>query len=337
MYKDCPKITSDDTSIIACTHCGLFHSDEVLACALIRLAAGAANVGIIRSRDPKDWERSDYVLDVGGQYDGIKFFDHHQAGYNEKREDGTEFSCFGLLWKTLGVTAVRELLLPYKLDDSMILEVVQDMNNFVKGIDLHDQAQLKVMAHWSIDKKVRVEVATLQSIISSANNIPFIDKNDPVKINAKFYKALNFAEDFLERLIYKKASKVIAYKYVTSRIKADSKILFLEEYCDWHEAVSKAPNIIYVIYPSTNGKAYAVQAAKKSPGANTIENLKMPFPEEWAGVAAAALAKLSGVPDVLFCHLGRFIASASTLEGAVALAEKSIQLQISNYERNCKS
>lgn len=318
---------NNEQPIIAVTHDGIFHSDEVMACALLRLAAGSSHVAIIRSRLPRDMERADYVLDEGGRYDGIKYFDHHQIESTGTRPDGTGYSCFGLLWKALGITMLRELLLPYKLDDAMIVEIAGDMENFVKGIDLHDQAQLNVNARWSLNKSVYAEIATLQTIISGMNPIPFIDKNDVATNNNQFYKALELAVVFLERLVYRKASSVIAFKYVTTRIKQDNCLLYLEEYCDWYEAVAKAPHILYVIYPSSNGKAFVVQAVKAFNGANKLENLKLPFPAKWAGLSDNGLSKVCGIEDTLFCHRDRFIASAATLKAAYALAEKSIQLQ----------
>ena len=76
----------------------------------------------------------------------------------------------------------------------MIAEVAQDMENFVKGIDLHDQAQLNVNARWSVNKAVYAEVMTLQSMISGLNTVPFIEKSDTITNNQQFYKALAFAE-----------------------------------------------------------------------------------------------------------------------------------------------
>lgn len=321
-------LMNNNQPIIACCHDGYFHSDEVMACALLRLAAGSSHVSIIRSRAARDWERADFVLDVGGKYDGLRFFDHHQPESTGNREDGTGYSCFGLLWKSLGITMLRQLLLPYNLEDTMIVEIAGDMENFVKGIDLHDQAQLNVNARWSVNKAVYAEIATLQSIISGMNAVPFIDKPDSITTsNTQFYKALDFAVIFLERLVYRKASKVIANKYVTTRIKPDSDILYLEEYCDWYAAVSKAAHILYVIHPRSNGKAYTVQCAKSGSGAGTLRNLKIPFPASWAGLTDEALATVSGIPDAVFCHRDRFVASAATLKGAYSLAEKSIQIQ----------
>lgn len=321
---------NNEQPIICCAHDGLFHSDDVMACAALRLAAGSSYVSIMRSRLPRDFERADFVLDVGGKYDGVKWFDHHQPESTGKRKDGTGFSCFGLLWEKFGSTIVREVLACRKLEDSMIVKVLADMEDFVKGIDLHDQAQLNVLARWSLNKAIHVEVATLQSIISGMNSIPFIDEKDAATVNDKFYKAVDFAEDFLARLIERKASKVMATKFVETRIKPDNALLFLEDYCDYYDAVSKAPHIKYVIYPSSNGKAMVAQAVKAGSGPNTLKNLRLPFPVDWAGLQDAELAKVSSVPDALFCHRDRFIASASTLAGAVALAEQSISLQDQN-------
>ena len=318
---------NNDQPIIACTHDGLFHSDEIMACALLKLAAGGSTVSIIRSRLAKDWERADFVIDVGGKYDDIKWFDHHQTESTGTRNDGTGYSSFGLLWKRYGATAVRELLLPYDMEDTLIADVVDDMENFVKGIDLHDQGELNISTRWSESRVVPVEILTLQNIISSKNCIPFIDKNDTATNNKKFYEALNLAEDILVSQIYRKASKVMANRYVLSRIKPNSNILFLEEFCDWHDVVSHHPEIMYVISLSSNGKAYAIQAVKIKGGANSIKNLRKPFPSTWAGLDRESLVKITGVSDALFCHRARFIASASTLEGALAMANKSIEYQ----------
>ena len=58
------------------THNGVFHPDEIIAIAMI--LADTDDVSIIRSRDPKELEKADILVDVGGMYDGVKFFDHHQ-------------------------------------------------------------------------------------------------------------------------------------------------------------------------------------------------------------------------------------------------------------------
>ena len=119
----------------------------------------------------------------------------------------------------------------------------------------------------------------------------------------------------------------MGYKYAETRIKPDSPILYLEEYCEWYDVVSQHKHIVYVIYPSSNGKAFAIQAVKSNSGASTLNNLKLPFPAQWGGLSGEALAGVSGIPGALFCHRDRFIATASTQLGAWQLANKSITLQ----------
>jgi len=327
------QIPEDRSTIIACVHSDIFHSDEVMACALLRIAAGDVDVVVIRSRLAKDWERADYVIDVGGQYDNLKWFDHHQQAGAGKRDNNLSYSSFGLMWKHLGITAVRTLLQSQKLvelKDTEILEVYNDIEPFIMGIDAHDQAQLNVAAKCIHDKSIRLEVSTVQNVISGMNCIPLMEPGSQAQSNVQFGKALAFAEDFLRRFILRKASKVLAYAYTKSR-DAGAGSIILEQYCDWHQAVSEMPHVEYVIYPSVNGKSYAVQAVKAVPGPNSVNNLRRPFPAEWSGADATTLPRLSGVRSAIFCHRDRFIASCSTLEGAIELVNASI-----NYERNPK-
>ena len=50
----------------------------------------------------------------------------------------------------------------------------------------------------------------------------------------------------------------------------------------------------------------------------------MDLPESWAGKDGEELQKITGVPDAIFCHNKRFMASAGSREGAIALAQKAI-------------
>lgn len=325
---------NNEQAIIAVVHDGVFHSDEVMACALLKIAAGEAHVAVIRSRLPKDWERADYVIDVGGRADGLKWFDHHQQQGGGTRENGLNYSSFGLMWEHLGTTAVRTLLSTVKLvelTEQNIQDVCADIEPFIMAIDAHDQACLSVVARCSVDHAIRTEVATIQTIISGMNCIPLVEEGNERQSTIQFYKALDFGVEFLRRFILRKASKVLGYAYATSCYTAGP-ILVLDTYCDWHAAAATIPEIEYVIYPSVNGKNYAIQAVKGKGGSNSVDNLRRPFPSAWAGVDTSTLVKLSGVETAVFCHRDRFIASCSTLNGAVELANKSI-----NYESKSKS
>jgi Uncharacterized conserved protein related to MYG1 family len=47
------------------THSGMFHCDEVLGCSMLKLLYPDAE--IIRTRDQKELDKLDLVLDVGGK------------------------------------------------------------------------------------------------------------------------------------------------------------------------------------------------------------------------------------------------------------------------------
>lgn len=318
----------DKQVVIAVTHDGVFHSDEVLACALLRIAAAPCHVAVIRSRLPRDWERADYVIDVGGQHDGIKWFDHHQPQGAGKRDNGIPFSAFGLTWNNLGVTAVRQLLKTHLdqhiLDEADVQEVIDDLQGFVASIDAHDQAVLSTVGRFTKDRTVTVEVVTLQQIISSHNPVPLLEDFDEHTSTKYFYEVLDWVEKFLRRYICRKASRVLSEKFVAKYDTGDA-VLVLPRYCDWNGPVGNREHIRFVVYPSVNGKSYTVQCTKKGGGQGNTDNLRMPFPRAWAGLNEAELRRVSEVPDAVFCHRDRFIAAATTLQGAITLAKKALQ------------
>src|SRR3989344_5773340 len=90
---------------ILVTHNGSFHTDDVFACAALSLLLEREKVPfeIIRTRDEGVIAKADYVFDVGGVYDAEQNrFDHHQPGGAGKRENGIEYSSFGLVWRKFG-------------------------------------------------------------------------------------------------------------------------------------------------------------------------------------------------------------------------------------------
>jgi uncharacterized UPF0160 family protein len=95
-------ISSTEIGAIA-THNGVFHSDEITAIALLLefgLGFGDRDITIIRTRDKAVLETTDILIDVGGEYDGIRKFDHHQWS-NEDPEFGR--SSAGLILDRLGI------------------------------------------------------------------------------------------------------------------------------------------------------------------------------------------------------------------------------------------
>ena len=73
------------------THNGVFHADDVFACATLSLIFPDSE--IVRSRDPKILASCDFRVDVGGKYDpSTNDFDHHQGKI--LRDNGIPYAAF---------------------------------------------------------------------------------------------------------------------------------------------------------------------------------------------------------------------------------------------------
>ena len=313
------------TAILVATHDGVFHADEIMAIALLRLAAGSGvTTTVVRSRDAKDWERADFVIDVGRKYDGIKWFDHHQPEGAGRRANGLGYAAFGLIWQHFAITAIRNVL-QGRLDNQDLPEpafaVVQNaMESVVAAVDAHDQAQAIASCKFSADRTVVLDTLTLSQVIGAFNDAPLLKMEDT---DGNFDFLLNFAERFLRHTILRKASRTMSEQFI-SRFDRGEAVLYLPEYCDWKGPISMRPHVMYIVCPSQDGKKHTVLATHKQHSGNGVEGLNHPLPASWAGLTDQELQKVSGVPDALFCHRDRFIATAVSIQGAIDLANLSL-------------
>lgn len=79
------------------THNKMFHADEVTAVALLKIFLEEAIEVKRVDHQTEDFSAYDLVLDIGKQYDGIKYFDHHQNKGGK--------SSAGLIWDYLGLSS----------------------------------------------------------------------------------------------------------------------------------------------------------------------------------------------------------------------------------------
>lgn len=94
------RICQNKNSISIGTHDGKFHTDELIAIALIgRVIPGT--ISIIRTRDLKVLDTCDIVLDVGHKNFG-KYFDHHGRDFQETHpETRFKLAATGIVWYDL--------------------------------------------------------------------------------------------------------------------------------------------------------------------------------------------------------------------------------------------
>jgi uncharacterized UPF0160 family protein len=290
--------------IVVVTHNGKFHADDVFAVATLSLLHRGC-VKVIRSRNPDDWAKGDFVVDVGGEYNPEKGrFDHHQTNSPSPRENGSPYAAFGLVWKSFGEALCGSKEIATKIDEKIVQEV-----------DILDNGALPIPKFEN-----DIYPYLLQDFLISFG--PTWKENTPK--DKAFAEAVKFAEKVLSREILRARDGFDAVGEVkrTYDESQDKRIVVLENHMPWRETITKFPEPVFVIGPDDENPTWAAVSVPKEEG--TFEVRKM-FPESWAGLVDSELQKISGVPDALFCHKKRFMVVAKSEEGAIALAKKALE------------
>ncbi len=283
------------------THNGTFHADDIFATAALSILLND-KVKIVRTRDVDMIARGDFVYDVGGEYDAQRNrFDHHQVGGAGKRENGIPYAAFGLVWKTYGEQICGSKEVALKIDEDL-----------VQAIDAHDNG---------------VDLYTLKGETVA----PYLVENvfdafrptwtEDQEYDKPFMEVVTFAKAFLARAVIRARDSVLAKSFVQKAYNEseDKRLIVMDGGYPWNSTMMEYPEPLYVVFPKSNmWRVGCVRKEKKS-----FENRKS-LPIEWAGLRDDQLVIVTGVPDAVFCHNGRFLAVARTKEGASALAKKAL-------------
>ncbi|OSP56843.1 MYG1 family protein [Pseudoruegeria sp. SK021] len=299
------------------THSGGFHADEVLASVILTRLYPEAE--IVRSRKP-EWitPGPDRVIyDVGGVFDpeaGI--FDHHQRGA-PVREDGQAFSSFGLIWRQFGRAYLGLLGVP-----EADLEAVHASFDgaFVVPVDMVDTGTL------SPGSAGPLSAMTLPGLIETLK--PVFDEADPEAELRGFHTAVSIARSFVEARVARSAAKLRAEAMVLAAIEraGEGRVLELPMGMPFRPAVVKAgaDHLLFVVTP--RGDEWSLGGIRlKDDGFAQRADL----PAAWAGLTDSALEQASGVDGAIFCHTGRFIATARSREAILAMANIAVEQALS--------
>lgn len=101
----------------------------------------------------------------------------------------------------------------------------------------------------------------------------------------------------------------------------DKRIVLMDKPAAVSDIVMQCPELLYLISPRPDG-SWGVRALPVSAGSFQT---RQPFPKAWRAQPAIALPTLTGVEDATFCHATGFYAVASSQEGALALAKRSLE------------
>lgn len=287
------------------THSGLFHADDVFGTVLLCKVFDKVNLCRANNIVASKFSTNVIIYDIGNSE-----FDHHQTP--KSRPNGNPYSSFGLLWKRFGREFIKKKGI---LDEKKIDTIFSIFDRFVAGIDAND-------CYGSASQKIfekSYNIYNLSDVISSFNK-RWEDEESVQDIF--FIRAVSFAETIFDNIFQNVLSNIKAKDILETAIeRAESGVLILERFMPWQANLffsnsQNAKNIFFVVFPSMRGgwncQAVPIEFRSNIP--------KIPFPAEWAGKNKTELAEITGVKTATFCHLGRFICGAETLEDTIQLA-----------------
>lgn len=305
------------------THDRIVHADDTFAAAMLRLVFGEVNVQ--RTRDPEILRQAagrpgTYLLDIGGRYDPAQgLFDHHQpegAGFRDTHAREWPYATAGLVWKEFGSRAVRQL--HPSLNEGSVKEVV----------DYIDETLLKFID--AVDCGVRLKNAgpSVSALISSFNRNWF-EPDDDV-----FPLVMDLVQVLLVNFINRYAGKVLARDRVRqARRELDGQVLVLDACIPWTTIVAEEmPEVLLVVYPVSDANQaeshWHLRAAMHETSTHRIQ-----LPHYWGGLERQALARMCGESEAVFCHRSRHLAGASSLDGALRMAQTALDDHFSYSDR----
>lgn len=275
------------------THDGSFHADEVTACALLLVFGLIDKDKIVRSREMSMLATCEYVCDVGGSYNPQeKRFDHHQSEYT-------------------GDLSSAGMILLYLKEEKIINQTIYDFLNrsLILGVDAHDNGRATL----------EVGVCTFSQVVT--NFVPPHYDAPAEEQTRAFFAALNFVEGHLQRLLDRFTYVISCKEKVAESMKKMEKYLFFEEAMPWIECFfdmgGETHPALFVVMPS--GGHWKLRGIP--PTLEERMKVRIPLPQEWAGLLGEDLKRVSGINGAVFCHKGRFISVWETKEDAYLALE----------------
>jgi len=296
-------ILMNKNKIVAVTHSGVFHADEVMASVILKQLYD--EIEIKRSRDPKDFKEADIVFDVG---DGE--FDHH-GDLKESRENGVPYAACGLIWRAFGSKVIKKHA--PGLSNVQINDIFTSIDrSLIQGIDAIDNGYFM--------EKSDIHMLTVNQLVKGFNP----NWNSNLDADEQFIKAIDFCTSIFLNALDEPISAIEAEKMVKHSLanREVENILVLDRFCPWQRHLrnyDEDGDVLYVVFKDlVNG--YRVQAVSE---VDSRESIK-PFPAEWAGKDADIINALLEIDDAIFVHPGRFIAGTGSLSSAVKMAELAL-------------
>jgi uncharacterized UPF0160 family protein len=304
------KFKQMDTPLtLIATHNGTPHADDIFAVAIILLVHPQSDV--IRTRDKELLQTADIRVDVGMKYAPPTDFDHHMPDFTLARPDGRPYASVGLVGKHFWPEFVGDEKIFNRIDDKLL-----------SSIDAVDCGTDTYTPH------TPYRVYDLQSFIAGfiSPSASFVGKSQN-EIDAILYKqfmeAVEQAQGILTREIEKArywvADQDLVMRAIETSRQNDPRLLILKRHAMWGETVARYPEILFVVFFDESANNWVIQSVPESGDRFASKKL---LPVDWAGKEGPEFARITGLPDAVFCHRARFQARAKTKESVLEMADR---------------
>lgn len=284
------------------THDGTFHADEVTACALLILFDLVDIDKIVRTRESSELATCEYVCDVGGVYDPKrKLFDHHQVEYQ-------------------GDMSSAGMVLEYLKNIGKIPSALFDYFNklLIMGVDAHDNGR----------GPQDVGYCSFSNVVSNFTPVEY--DFDIAEMQRCFLEALKFVLGHLKRLKQRHEYISSCKQVVAEAMEHRDAYLFFDQPLPWQDLFFELGGVdhpaVFVIMPS----GYHWKLRGIPPSDEDRMKVRVPLPEDWAGLSTNELKRVTGISGAIFCHKGRFISVWETKEDAL----KALKICMKELRKN---
>ena len=313
------RICQNKTAVSIGTHDGKFHTDELVAIALIAHCFGhQCKFQVIRSRDPKILEQCDIVLDVGYKNHG-KYFDHHGRDFNELHP-GTKFklAATGIVWYDLKNIILDQLGL--RTANRSVREMTEELifKRLVLPTDADDNGQFAA-------RPSGPQPITLPEIVN-AFNTPF----GSGVLRDNFHECLDLVRTVMRRKLMEISKQALENNRIhTALLEApiadkQAGIFVLQQQGPWITVVlnnwEDTTDFKVCIFPGDIPGQWRIQSF---PGSKyERRTMRCPAPDWMKGYQKNSVKRLTEEFDVIFVHSDGFIGCVEgTLEEAKAFAK----------------
>ena len=297
------------------THNGSFHADDVFGVAVLMLLHPGAEC--VRTRDMQTVAEADFAVDVGGEWDAARGrFDHHQRGFCGARPSGVVYASAGLVWAAHGAALVTQV---FGLQDAALAQAIAaDLDEqLVQHLDKADTGA-------SHGAPGLFGLSALLGQFNTTWDNPAAADKDGGAHRAGFDRALAMLTPVLLAALDQLRARHEGAQFVrdAQRLQGGRVLLLPRASLPWKDVVSlEMPEVLLVVYPDSTDAQHQVHVVTVEPQSFVA---RKDLPRAWAGLRAGELAAVCGVADAVFCHNGRFIAGAGSLQGALHMAELAL-------------